>query len=104
MGHRDLKLQNFLYEAEDSDMLKLIDFGLSKHWCHGIKMSQACGSIAYVAPEVLLESYTEKADCWSMGIIVYMLLTGQAPYDGADDSCTMECIRRGAVRQSAYFD
>merc|ERR1712211_76117 len=65
--HRDLKLENFLYERSDSDHLKLIDFGFAKHWDHREKMSKACGSIQYVAPEVLGHAYTEKADIWSLG-------------------------------------
>eukprot|EP00446_Apocalathium_sp_SHHI-4_P014599 CAMPEP_0177217832 /NCGR_PEP_ID=MMETSP0367-20130122/35492_1 /TAXON_ID=447022 ORGANISM="Scrippsiella hangoei-like, Strain SHHI-4" /NCGR_SAMPLE_ID=MMETSP0367 /ASSEMBLY_ACC=CAM_ASM_000362 /LENGTH=360 /DNA_ID=CAMNT_0018667423 /DNA_START=9 /DNA_END=1091 /DNA_ORIENTATION=+ len=49
------------------DHLKLIDFGFAKFWDHSTKMSQACGSVHYVAPEVLAHSYTEKADMWSLG-------------------------------------
>jgi calcium-dependent protein kinase len=85
VAHRDLKLENFLYEAKDTDHLKLIDFGFAKFWDHSTKMSQACGSVHYVAPEVLAHSYTEKADMWSLGVIVYMLLTGSPPFHGTDD-------------------
>lgn len=93
--HRDLKLENFMYEAQDTDHLKLIDFGFAKFWNHGPKMSEACGSIDYVAPEVLGHSYTERADMWSLGIIVYMLLTGQAPFYGSGKELLKQ-IRAGS--------
>merc|ERR1719482_1498558 len=86
VAHRDLKLENFLYESKDNEHLKLIDFGFAKFWQRGSKkMEQACGSVHYVAPEVLAHAYTLKADCWSLGIIVYMLLTGSPPFHGTDD-------------------
>ena len=65
--------------GEDDDHLKLIDFGFAKFWDRSRNMTQACGSTHYVAPEVLGNSYTLKADLWSLGVISYMLLTGTAP-------------------------
>merc|ERR1719215_136225 len=85
VAHRDLKLENFLYESKDSDHLKLIDFGFAKFWDRNKKMEQACGSVHYVAPEVLAHAYTDQADMWSLGVIVYMLLTGSPPFHGTDD-------------------
>jgi len=84
LAHRDLKLENFLYEREDNNHLKLIDFGFAKFWDRSTRMTQACGSVHYVAPEVLRKSYDEKADVWSLGVIVYMLLTGCPPFRGSD--------------------
>ena len=63
---------------KDNDHLKLIDFGFAKFWDRSRNMTQACGSTHYVAPEVLGNSYTLKADLWSLGVISYMLLTGTA--------------------------
>lgn len=82
--HRDLKLENWLYEAKDTDVLKLIDFGFAKFWNRSTRMSQACGSVHYVAPEVLAHNYTNKADMWSVGVIVFMLCTGSPPFHGSD--------------------
>lgn len=62
--HRDIKLENFLYEAQDSDHLKLIDFGFSKIWQPNTTMAVSCGTLAYVAPEVLEKSYTSQCDLW----------------------------------------
>jgi len=100
--HRDLKLENFLYERKDSDELKLIDFGFAKFWRGPQTMHQACGSVHYVAPEVLAHSYTEKADCWSIGIIVYMLLIGSPPFHGSDD-VVLEKIKTGKPQWSSRF-
>jgi calcium-dependent protein kinase len=85
--HRDLKLENFLYENESAEAkLKLIDFGFSKIWVDPTsRMHQMCGSVAYVAPEVLNGSYTDKCDLWSLGVIVFMLLSGQPPFFGNED-------------------
>eukprot|EP00747_Dinoflagellata_sp_TGD_P159669 gnl/TRDRNA2_/TRDRNA2_177909_c0_seq4.p1 gnl/TRDRNA2_/TRDRNA2_177909_c0~~gnl/TRDRNA2_/TRDRNA2_177909_c0_seq4.p1 ORF type:complete len:569 (+),score=95.24 gnl/TRDRNA2_/TRDRNA2_177909_c0_seq4:104-1810(+) len=94
--HRDLKLENFLYEAKETDYLKLVDFGLAKHWDHRTNLTQACGSMHYIAPEVLNRSYTEKADMWSIGVIAYMLLTGSSPWGAADKTEAIRMIRRGS--------
>jgi len=93
--HRDLKLENFLYERADSDHLKLIDFGFAKYHNLGEKMSRSCGSLHYIAPEVLAKNYDEKADLWSLGVIVYMLVTGQPPFFGSTDSKCLNRIQKG---------
>lgn len=100
--HRDLKLENFLYERKDTDHLKLIDFGFAKFWDRSTKMSQACGSVHYVAPEVLKHSYTNLADVWSIGVIVYMLLTGSPPFHGPDDE-VLKKIRAGTPHFGSRF-
>lgn len=82
--HRDLKLENFLYDAKGSDHLKLIDFGFSKIWDKNIKMCVSCGTLAYVAPEVLCKSYTSQCDMWSLGVIVFILLAGYMPFHGEE--------------------
>merc|ERR1719401_916340 len=102
IAHRDLKLENFLYERKDTNHLKIIDFGFSQAVDPTSKMSRACGTIDYIAPEVLRKSYDEKADMWSMGVIVYMLLTGRPPYNGTED-VVLKKIRRGAVDWCSEF-
>eukprot|EP00929_Paragymnodinium_shiwhaense_P062038 TRINITY_DN30979_c0_g1_i1.p1 TRINITY_DN30979_c0_g1~~TRINITY_DN30979_c0_g1_i1.p1 ORF type:complete len:597 (-),score=168.36 TRINITY_DN30979_c0_g1_i1:218-1957(-) len=100
--HRDLKLENFLYENPNTDHLTLIDFGFAKFWDRSKKMEQACGSLHYVAPEVLARSYTEKADMWSLGVISYMLLLGSPPFHGKDD-VVLKKIRAGKPDISSRF-
>lgn len=84
--HRDLKLENFLYESSDNKAsLKLIDFGFAKVWDPTTLMMASCGSIAYVSPDVLKGSgYTSKCDLWSLGVIVFMLLAGYPPFHGSE--------------------
>mmetsp|Transcript_56615 Transcript_56615/g.143328 ORF Transcript_56615/g.143328 Transcript_56615/m.143328 type:complete len:548 (-) Transcript_56615:120-1763(-) len=86
--HRDLKLENFLYDSEGSNHLKLIDFGFSKMWDPNIKMHVSCGTLAYVAPEVLSKSYTSQCDLWSLGVIVFILLSGYMPFSGSEEQQT----------------
>mmetsp|Transcript_111660 Transcript_111660/g.346472 ORF Transcript_111660/g.346472 Transcript_111660/m.346472 type:complete len:530 (-) Transcript_111660:203-1792(-) len=86
--HRDLKLENFLYDVKGSSHLKLIDFGFSKVWDPNMKMQVSCGTLAYVAPEVLKKNYTSQCDLWSLGVIVFILLSGYMPFSGSETAQT----------------
>lgn len=79
--HRDLKPENILYYSQDEDSKIMIsDFGLSKMVDNNI-MSTACGTPGYVAPEVLAQKpYSKAVDCWSIGVITYILLCGYPPF------------------------
>lgn len=106
VAHRDLKLENFMYEAAGSDHLKLIDFGLAQHWGSGpqAELRNFCGSVHYIAPEVVQKDfYTEKADMWSLGIIVYTLLAGTTMYDGRDEQEILRKIQSGEHQFSPRF-
>jgi calcium-dependent protein kinase len=92
--HRDIKLENFLYEKEDGKHLKLIDFGFSKLWTPNTKMHLSCGTLSYVAPEVLGKNYGSKCDMWSLGVTVFILLFGYMPFSGAEDH-QIRCIKAG---------
>merc|ERR1719440_1813178 len=92
--HRDLKLENFLYEKPDTDHLKLIDFGFSHIWEPNTKMALSCGTLAYVAPEVLDKSYTNKCDLWSLGVVIFILLVGYMPFAGSE-SHQVQMIKAG---------
>lgn len=94
--HRDLKLENFLYESRDSDHLKLIDFGFSNICEPNTKMAMCCGTLSYVAPEVLMKSYTSQCDLWSLGVITFILLVGHMPFSGP------ECAQVLAIKKGAY--
>ncbi|KAK1742065.1 serine/threonine-protein kinase [Skeletonema marinoi] len=95
--HRDLKLENWVLESGKDvwSKLKLIDFGLSTHFTPGHKLSRVVGSSYYVAPEVLKKSYTEACDLWSLGVIVYMLLSGAPPFYGKNDEAIKSSIVHG---------
>jgi serine/threonine protein kinase len=95
--HRDLKLENWVLESGKDvwSPLKLIDFGLSTHFSPGQRLSRVVGSSYYVAPEVLKKSYTEACDLWSLGVIVYMLLSGAPPFYGKNDDAIKASIVQG---------
>ncbi|EME39598.1 hypothetical protein DOTSEDRAFT_75299 [Dothistroma septosporum NZE10] len=87
--HRDLKLENILLDKAQN--VKLVDFGFTREYSGSTSYLQTwCGTIAYSAPEMLRgEKYAgEKVDVWSMGVILYALLTGELPFDEDDDSST----------------
>ncbi|CAK0871934.1 unnamed protein product [Prorocentrum cordatum] len=81
---KDGSVADFLYDRKGSDHIKLIDFGFSKMWDPNVKMQASCGTLAYVAPEVLEKSYTSKCDLWSLGVITFILLAGYMPFSGSD--------------------
>lgn len=82
--HRDLKPENILC-GDDLDDLKIADFGLSKMILPKDKMDRACGTLSYVAPEVLtMQGYGKEADLWSVGVILFLVLCGKLPFDGDD--------------------
>mmetsp|Transcript_120651 Transcript_120651/g.232833 ORF Transcript_120651/g.232833 Transcript_120651/m.232833 type:complete len:533 (-) Transcript_120651:580-2178(-) len=95
--HRDLKLENFLYDLETSDHLKMIDFGFSKFLVKSSRMKTTCGTTAYVAPEVLKRSYTSQCDLWSMGVIGFVLLSGHMPFYG-DSEHKLKAIKNGRYK------
>jgi len=85
--HRDLKLENFLFSTKDKDSgLKMIDFGLSKHFKYDQVHSEKVGTPYTVAPEIIVGKYDERCDVWSIGVITYMLLCGDSPFGGCDSS------------------
>nr|CCC91397.1 unnamed protein product [Trypanosoma congolense IL3000] len=104
VAHRDLKPENLLLTGER--VLKISDFGLSrlhaKSYFHAKAEEYAhtlTGTLAYVSPEVLDGSYDAfKADIWSLGCILYVMLTGQFPFGPANDACELgERIRDGKI-------
>jgi calcium-dependent protein kinase len=98
--HRDLKPENFLYQDVDSDNLKLIDFGLATMWDGENMLTEKCGTVGYVAPEVVDHSYGDQADMWSLGVICHILLTGKSifPFNMGD----AEILRRTKSRDVTY--
>ncbi|XP_075766160.1 calcium/calmodulin-dependent protein kinase type 1G isoform X2 [Pelodiscus sinensis] len=104
--HRDLKPENLLYlTPEENSKIMITDFGLSKMEQNGI-MSTACGTPGYVAPEVLAQKpYSKAVDCWSIGVITYILLCGYPPFYEETESKLFEKIKEGYYEfESPFWD
>ena len=96
--HRDLKPENILIEGNSEElMIKVGDFGNSAIFEVKSKISGIFGSLFYLAPEVLDNKYDEKCDEWSCGIILYVLLTGQPPFNGKSDRDIIHNIKYGIL-------
>ncbi|KAG0459740.1 hypothetical protein HPP92_022868 [Vanilla planifolia] len=96
--HRDLKPENFLFLSKDDDSpLKAIDFGLSAFFKPGDIFNDLVGSAYYVAPEVLRRHYGQEADIWSVGVMLYILLTGVPPFWAENEQGVFEEILKGQV-------
>jgi calcium-dependent protein kinase len=97
--HRDLKPENLLLDSKGLDArLKVIDFGTSKKFTSGTKMTQKFGTAYYIAPEVLNKNYDEKCDVWSCGVIMYILLCGYPPFGGANDREILQKVKLGRYK------
>uniref|UniRef100_A0AAQ4RQ99 Calcium/calmodulin-dependent protein kinase 1Da n=1 Tax=Gasterosteus aculeatus aculeatus TaxID=481459 RepID=A0AAQ4RQ99_GASAC len=105
--HRDLKPENLLYfNPQDESKIMISDFGLSKMEGSGDVMSTACGTPGYVAPEVLAQKpYSKAVDCWSIGVIAYILLCGYPPFYDENDSKLFEQILKADYEfDTPYWD
>lgn len=87
IAHRDIKPENFLLSTKDERaQVKAADFGLSQFFTVGKNFRSLVGSAFYVAPEVLNRSYGPKADIWSLGVCLYVLLSGSPPFNGTGEN------------------
>ncbi|KAL9253513.1 Calcium-dependent protein kinase 1-like protein [Drosera capensis] len=94
--HRDLKPENFLFlSRDDTSPLKATDFGLSVFFKPGDVFKDLVGSAYYVAPEVLRRKYGAEADIWSVGVILYILLSGVPPFWAENEQGIFDAILRG---------
>ncbi len=106
--HRDLKLENFLFWSKDPDSpLKMIDFGLSKHFKYSEVLQEKVGTPYTVAPEVIRGNYDERCDVWGIGVIAYLLLCGDSPFGGCDPAgaeTPIQQIRANILSGSFSFE
>ena len=103
--HRDIKPENIMITNREKNgclQVKLIDFGTAKIFEKGHQENKYVGSSYYMAPEIIKRKYDEKCDLWSIGVIMYILLTGRPPFDGNDDDEILENVKKGVFDKSSY--
>jgi len=97
--HRDLKPESLVFSGhDDSDFLKITDFGLSRFYKGEVRPENDISSAYYVAPEAIQGSYDEKCDVWSCGVILYTMLSGSPPFTGDSEAEIHANINEGSVK------
>ena len=97
--HRDIKLDNILIDL--NNIVKICDFGVSKKLSKGTIMKEQCGTPAYMAPELLKGKGYEGCgvDLWSVGVVLYAMLSGTVPFKGNDIKELHTAIMKGTYKQ-----
>lgn len=108
--HRDIKLENWVFASPMQERIKLIDFGLAasvvSHEPGSLprnrkRLTQACGTCYYVAPEVFDirddrlvegEGYGTEVDIWALGVLLYMLISGEPPFEGSSQAAVLSKV------------
>ena len=102
--HRDLKPENLL--MDESDNIKITDFGFSNFYREDSLLDTFCGSPCYMPPEMVqgIKYVGPKVDVWGLGIILYSLITGQLPFTGEDIKELYQNISKARFRCPHYVD
>lgn len=100
--HRDIKPDNvFLHASDDGEIVKVVDFGIAKlldataaDLVEATRLGAVVGTPSYIAPERLLgRPYDERADIYSLGVLLYYMLTGEMPFGESTSNAIGEMIR-----------
>jgi serine/threonine protein kinase len=102
--HRDLKIENILIDRAGRN-IKIIDFGLSNLFCPERRLTTYCGSLYFAAPELLRASPYRgpEIDVWSLGVVIYVMVTGSVPFDDKSMPGLHDKIKRGQVAYPAHL-
>jgi len=101
--HRDLKPDNILFDSQYN--IKIADFGLSEEFIPGEKLKTFCGTPEYMAPEVFKGQNFDgpKVDVWSLGVMLYEMLTATIPFPGSTWPQIIERVLRGKYYEPEYM-
>ncbi|KAG1338935.1 putative Serine/threonine-protein kinase AtPK2/AtPK19 [Cocos nucifera] len=100
--HRDLKPENILLDADGHAMLT--DFGLAKQFDERTRSNSMCGTVEYMAPEIVLgKGHDKAADWWSVGILLFEMLTGKPPFVSGNREKVQQKIVKDKIKLPAYL-
>lgn len=101
--HRDIKPENILLDEQGA--VKLADFGWSNFFSDEQRRQTYCGTPEYLAPEMIKQSGHDKSlDIWNLGVLLFELLTGSPPFEGANQSILFENILNHKVKWPVRFN
>ena len=93
-----------MIDKELNNTLKIIDFGTSIQFDKTKEVLKTThGTSYYIAPEVLKKKYDERCDVWSVGVILYILLSGKPPFDGNNDDEITKQVEIGEYKLSGGY-
>ncbi|OMJ90441.1 hypothetical protein SteCoe_7137 [Stentor coeruleus] len=91
--HRDLRLENIMFLSKEQDScLKLVEFGSCKHFEKNVRVLERIGNPYFMSPEVIVGNFDSKCDVWSLGIMMYVLLSGSPPFVGSTENEIMQSV------------
>ncbi|OIW07442.1 hypothetical protein TanjilG_19283 [Lupinus angustifolius] len=100
--HRDLKPENILMDVDGHVMLT--DFGLAKCFKESTRSNSLCGTLEYMAPEIILgKGHDKAADWWSVGILLFEMLTGKPPFCGGNREKIQQKIVKDKMKMPAFL-
>ena len=102
MAHRDIKLENILMTKDYC--IKIIDFGFGMYNPDNKLQTFYCGTPNYMPPEIAFKKpyVGQKADLWSLGILIYKLFCADFPFKGKNEKDLYKCIKRGKFIMASY--
>ncbi|CAK8543375.1 unnamed protein product [Lathyrus sativus] len=100
--HRDLKPENILMDVDGHVMLT--DFGLAKQFEESTRSNSMCGTLEYMAPEIILgKGHDKAADWWSVGVLLFEMLTGKPPFCGGNREKIQQKIVKDKIKLPGYL-
>ncbi|XP_057801091.1 serine/threonine-protein kinase AtPK2/AtPK19-like [Salvia miltiorrhiza] len=100
--HRDLKPENILLDADGHVLLT--DFGLAKELEENARANSLCGTVEYMSPEIILgKGHDKAADWWSVGVLLFEMLTGKPPFVGGNRDKIQQKIIKDKVKLPAFL-